>query len=66
MTFMVGELPKTGQLLSCSLMSPIEPHISADEGRAIVTDTLKMLLSLPVQDSSVSVNLSRRALFSKS
>ncbi|MDN6087619.1 MAG: [NiFe]-hydrogenase assembly chaperone HybE, partial [Enterobacterales bacterium] len=58
-----GELPKTGQLLSCSLMSPIEPHISADEGKALVADTLKMLLSLPVQDEATPVSVSRRELF---
>lgn len=63
MTFMVGELPKTGQQLSCSLMSPIEPHISADEGKALVADTLKMLLSLPVQDEATPVSVSRRELF---
>jgi len=32
LTFMVGELPETGQLLACSLMSPIDPHLGADRG----------------------------------
>ena len=49
LTFMVGELPETGQLLSCSLMSPLDPHLGAEEGRALVSSTLKMLHSLPVQ-----------------
>ena len=62
MTFMVGELPQTGQLLSCSLMSPIESHISATEGEALASDTLKMLLSLPVQDQATPVSVSRREL----
>ncbi|MBC6487790.1 hydrogenase-2 assembly chaperone [Aeromonas hydrophila] len=64
MTFMVGELPETGQLLACSLMSPIDPHLGADEGRALVSSTLKMLLSLPVQQGEGGMNLSRRRLFS--
>lgn len=63
LTFMVGELPETGQLLACSLMSPIDPHLGADEGRALVSNTLKMLLSLPVQQGEGGVNLSRRRLF---
>lgn len=64
LTFMVGALPETGQLLACSLMSPIDPHLGADEGRALVDSTLKMLLSLPVQQGEGGVNLSRRRLFS--
>ena len=64
MTFMVGELPESGQLLACSLMSPLEPHLGAGEGRALVSSTLKMLLSLPVQQGEGGVNLSRRRLFS--
>ncbi|AKA17033.1 hydrogenase-2 assembly chaperone [Aeromonas hydrophila] len=64
LTFMVGALPETGQLLTCSLMSPIDPHLGADEGRALVSSTLKMLLSLPVQQGEGGVNLSRRRLFS--
>ncbi|MGL6548405.1 hydrogenase-2 assembly chaperone [Aeromonas hydrophila] len=64
MTFMVGELPETGQLLACSLMSPIDPHLGADEGRVLVSSTLKMLLSLPVQQGEGGMNLSRRRLFS--
>lgn len=64
LTFMVGALPETGQLLACSLMSPIDPHLGADEGRALVSSTLKMLLSLPVQQGEGGMNLSRRRLFS--
>ncbi|MFM5078636.1 hydrogenase-2 assembly chaperone [Aeromonas caviae] len=64
LTFMVGALSETGQLLACSLMSPIDPHLGADEGRALVSSTLKMLLSLPVQQGEGGVNLSRRRLFS--
>ena len=63
MTFMVGELPESGQLLSCSLMSPLDPHLGAGEGRALVSSTLKMLLSLPVQQGAGGVDLGRRRLF---
>ncbi len=63
LTFMVGELPETGQLLACSLMSPIDPHLGAEEGRALVSSTLKMLLSLPVQQGAGGVDLGRRRLF---
>lgn len=63
MTFMVGTLSETGQLLACSLMSPIDPHLGADEGRALVSSTLKMLLSLPVQQGKGGVDLGRRRLF---
>ncbi len=63
LTFMVGALPETGQLLACSLMSPIDPHLGADEGHALVSSTLKMLLSLPVQQGEGGVDLGRRRLF---
>ncbi|MGY3853708.1 hydrogenase-2 assembly chaperone [Aeromonas aquatilis] len=63
MTFMVGELPESGQLLACSLMSPLDPHLGAEQGRALVSSTLKMLLSLPVQQGAGGVDLGRRRLF---
>lgn len=63
MTFMVGELPETGQLLACSLMSPLDPHLGAEEGRSLVSSTLKMLHSLPLQQGAVGVDLGRRRLF---
>lgn len=63
MTFMVGELPESGQLLACSLMSPLDPHLGAGEGRALVSSTLKMLLSLPVKQGAGGVDLGRRRLF---
>ena len=63
MTFMVGELPETGQLLACSLMSPLDPHLGAEQGRSLVSSTLKMLLSLPVQQGEGRVDLGRRRLF---
>ncbi|MDF2403180.1 hydrogenase-2 assembly chaperone [Aeromonas sp. 5HA1] len=63
LTFMVGELPESGQLLSCSLMSPLDPHLGAEQGRSLVSSTLKMLLSLPLHQGAVGVDLGRRRLF---
>ncbi|MFM4677021.1 hydrogenase-2 assembly chaperone [Aeromonas media] len=63
LTFMVGELPESGQLLACSLMSPLDPHLGAEQGRSLVSSTLKMLLSLPVQQGEGRVDLGRRRLF---
>lgn len=63
MTFMVGELPEIGQLLACSLMSPLDPHLGAEEGRALVASTLRMLHSLPLQQGTGAVDLGRRRLF---
>ncbi|ARD38882.1 hydrogenase-2 assembly chaperone [Edwardsiella ictaluri] len=64
MTFMIGELPQSGQLLSCSLMSPLDPHLEAEQAEQLMHDTLTMLLSLPVAETH-EVDLSRRALFSR-
>ncbi|MEG0006971.1 MAG: hydrogenase-2 assembly chaperone [Aeromonas sp.] len=67
LTFMVGELPEIGQLLSCSLMSPLDSHLSRKEGAALVGSVHKMLLSLPVQqDGAGTVDLGRRRLFGAS
>ena len=63
LTFMVGELPESGQLLACSLMSPLDPHLGAEQGRSLVSSTLKMLHSLPVQQGEGRVDLGRRRLF---
>lgn len=54
MTFIVGELPALGQYLSCSLMSPLDRTLSADAGTALANNCLKMALSLPVTDATIS------------
>lgn len=73
LTFMVGELPMVdeptgrGQLLSCSLMSPLDSHLNGKEGAALVGSVHKMLLSLPVQQGGAgAVELGRRRLFGAS
>lgn len=65
MTFIIGELPQVGQLLSCSLMSPLDPALSAAQGMALVDDCLTMLFSLPVDDAGTKPTVSRRELFNR-
>ncbi|MBW7983675.1 hydrogenase-2 assembly chaperone [Enterobacillus tribolii] len=65
MTFIIGELPEVGQLLSCSLMSPLDTALSAEQGMALVDDCLTMLFSLPVDQAGSRPPVSRRELFSR-
>lgn len=66
-TFLVSEIADdTGenhQYLSCSLMSPIDQHMSAAQALALAEQSARMALSLPVVDADAPRNLSRRALF---
>lgn len=64
MTFIVGELEELGQYLSCSLMSPLDKHLTVAQGTTLAEDSIRMLLSLPVRDASSPSNLGRRSLFS--
>ena len=61
MTFTVGELDGVSQYLSCSLMSPLNHSMSAEEGVRLADDCARMLLSLPVSDPDAP-QTSRRAL----
>lgn len=65
MTFIVGELPQVGQLLSCSLMSPLDAALSEEQGMALVNDCMTMLFALPVGDAGTQTPVSRRELFSR-
>ena len=62
MTFTVGELDGVSQYLSCSLMSPLERGLSAEEGVRLADDCARMLLSLPVSDPDSPRQAGRRAL----
>ncbi|POT56751.1 hydrogenase 2-specific chaperone [Citrobacter amalonaticus] len=62
MTFTVGELDRVSQYLSCSLMSPLNHSMSAEEGIRLADDCARMLLSLPVSDPDVPQQAGRRAL----
>lgn len=63
-TFIVGEMADK-QYLSCSLMSPIDSHISGEQAILLAEQSAKMALSLPVVDRDAPQNESRRALFSR-
>lgn len=60
--FIVGEMAGCGQYLACSLMSPLDPHLSASDALALAENSARMALSLPVTDQTVPANPSRRAL----
>lgn len=66
-TFMVSDIADASgqnhQYLSCSLMSPIDPHMSAQQALTLAEQSARMALSLPVVDANAPRNLSRRALF---
>lgn len=61
--FTVGQLNDHGQYLASSLMSPLDPHLSAEQAVALAEHTARMALSLPVADNSAPRNPGRRALF---
>ncbi|WP_437890563.1 hydrogenase-2 assembly chaperone [Phytobacter sp. V91] len=61
MVFTLGELTGISQYCACSLMSPLAPELTAEEGKALAQDCLRMALSLPVVDPGVS----RRALLTR-
>lgn len=62
-SFTLGEIDGCGQYLACSLMSPLESSLGADQALALAENSTRMALSLPVVDSSLPSNLGRRALF---
>ena len=61
MTFIVGELDGISQYCACSLMSPLTPQLTAEQGITLAQDCLRMALSLPVRDPLVS----RRSLLTR-
>ncbi|QTF10707.1 hydrogenase-2 assembly chaperone [Brenneria izadpanahii] len=60
-TFIVGEMAGK-QYLSCSLMSPIDSHISGEQAISLAEQSAKMALSLPVVDADAPRNRRLRAL----
>ncbi|MCO7509191.1 hydrogenase-2 assembly chaperone [Serratia fonticola] len=61
--FIVGEIAGCGQYLACSLMSPLDRHLGADQALALAQQSARMALSLPVADGNIPSNPGRRALF---
>lgn len=62
--FHVSEIEAIGQYLSCSLMSPLDPAMSAEQALQLATDVSRQVLAIPVTDVDAPQNLSRRALLS--
>nr|WP_278989005.1 hydrogenase-2 assembly chaperone [Plesiomonas shigelloides] len=62
--FHVCEIEAIGQYLSCSLMSPLDPAMSAEQALQLATDVSRQVLAIPVTDVDAPQNLSRRALLS--
>ncbi|RBP66584.1 [NiFe] hydrogenase assembly HybE family chaperone [Brenneria salicis ATCC 15712 = DSM 30166] len=63
-TFIVGEMAGK-QYLSCSLMSPINSRLRAEQAVSLAEQSAKMALSLPVADTDAPHNRRRRELFSR-
>ncbi|PVZ87835.1 hydrogenase [Serratia sp. S1B] len=61
-SFTVGQIEGCGQYLAASLMSPLDPHLSAQQAVALAEQTARMALALPVVNSAVPSNPGRRAL----
>lgn len=66
-TFLLGEIGDeqgdVRQYLSCSLMSPLDKHLTQAQAVTLAEQSARMALSLPVVDADAPSNLSRRALF---
>ncbi|MBP6122945.1 MULTISPECIES: hydrogenase-2 assembly chaperone [Providencia] len=65
MTYTVGELEGLTQYLACSLMSPLDRKLRAEQGQHLADDCRRILLSLPVTDPNVPQAPERRALFTR-
>ncbi|ATO33855.1 Hydrogenase-2 operon protein HybE [Dickeya dianthicola] len=63
--FVVGDSDDGQQYLSCSLMSPLDPALGAEQALQLAQQSARMALSLPMRDAEAPDNLGRRALFSR-
>lgn len=61
MAFRPGEIAPDLYYLSCSLMSPIDPALSAEQALTLAQNSVRLALSLPVRNAS-GINAGRRAL----
>lgn len=64
-TFFVSEIGGGRQYLSCSLMSPLDAHLSGEQAVSLAEQSARMALSLPVADADAPRDAGRRALFSR-
>ncbi|OOH90579.1 hydrogenase [Pasteurellaceae bacterium 15-036681] len=61
-TFTVSGMESIPQYLSCSLLSPLDPHLTAEQAIQLTKDCLTMVLSLPVKQQVPDLN--KRNIFS--
>lgn len=62
MLFRPGEIAPDLHYLSCSLMSPMEEALSAEQALALAQSSVRLALSLPIRRHD-GVDIGRRALF---
>lgn len=62
MLFRPGEIAPDLHYLSCSLMSPMDVNLSADQALALMQSSVRLALSLPIRQHH-GVDVGRRALF---
>ncbi|VTU07211.1 hydrogenase-2 operon protein HybE [Actinobacillus porcinus] len=55
-TFTVSGVESVPQYLSSSLLSPLDPNLTAEQAIQLTKDCLTMLLSLPVQQQAPDLN----------
>ena len=65
LVFTVSHLEDIPQYLSCSLLSPLDPSLNAEQAMKLAKDCLYMMLSLPVKETppDLSPDLSKRHFF---
>ncbi|MDY4594381.1 MAG: hydrogenase-2 assembly chaperone [[Pasteurella] aerogenes] len=61
LVFTVGQLENIPQYLSCSLLSPLDAELTADQAVQLTKDCLSMILSLPTKQNKP--NLTKRNIF---
>ncbi len=61
MAFRVGELTPELHYVACSLMSPLDPHLSPEQAIMLAENSVSLALSLPVRRDA-PINMSRRSL----
>ena len=61
-TFTVSGVESIPHYFSCSLLSPLDPHLTAEQAIQLTKDCLTMVLSLPVKQQAPDLN--KRQIFS--
>ncbi|MDY4280662.1 MAG: hydrogenase-2 assembly chaperone [[Pasteurella] mairii] len=61
LVFTVGQLERIPQYLSCSLLSPLDVELTAEQAVQLAKDCLAMILSLPTKQNKP--NVTKRNIF---